>query len=260
MIKKILLTVLGIVLGGALIILLTIRLVVNQPLPSGESGAAAEALADRIETATAQKAWRENTAAVAFRFDRRGNEHFYDRRREFVEVRLPGDEQLRVQYNHRNQKQFVAFAGDKQLSGDAAADALQEAIKWHVNDVFWLNPFGALRAPGARLELVGERALLVTYDAGGVTPGDSYLIVTDENGRPERWQMWVSILPIQGLEFSFEGWQSFDTGAAFSTIHKNNLTDINLSEIRTYGAYPVPGEEDRFAPLLAEIAESGTDG
>jgi hypothetical protein len=256
LIKKILLTVLGILLGGALIILLTIRLVVNQPLPTGESGPAAEALADRIEAATNQSAWR-NTAAVAFRFDRRGNEHFYDRRRQFVEVRLPGEEELRVQYNHNNQKHFVAFSGETRIEGEPARAALREAIKWHVNDVFWLNPFSTLRAPGASLELVGERALLVTYESGGVTPGDSYLIITDKNGRPERWQMWVSILPIRGLEFTFEGWQSFDTGALFSTIHRNKLTDINLSEIRTYATYPAAGETDRFAPLLADMAAKG---
>ncbi|MCR9141306.1 MAG: hypothetical protein NXI24_03580 [bacterium] len=256
MIKKILLTVLGITLGGALIILLTIRLVVNQPLPEGASGPAAEALTDRIIAATNQQAWKENTAAVEFRFDRRGNEHFYDRRRDFVEVRLPGDEALRVQYNHKNQNQFAAFAGDTPLEGEAAAEALREAIKWHVNDVFWLNPFGMLRAPGTTRKLVAERALLVSYESGGVTPGDSYLIITDENGRPERMQMWVSVIPIRGLEFTFEGWQEFGTGAVFSTIHNNNLSDVTLSDIKTYAAYPEPGTADRFAPLLAKISES----
>lgn len=242
-------------MGGTLIILLTIRLVVNQPLPAGDSGSAADALANRIEAATDQQAW-QNTAAVSFRFDQSGNEHFYDRQRDFVEVLLSPktEKEIRVIYNHKNQNQFLAYAGETRLTGEAAREALREAIKWHVNDVFWLNPFATLRAPGVKLALVGERALLVTYESGGVTPGDSYLVITDENGRPERWQMWVSILPIQGLEFTFEGWQAYDSGALFSSIHKNKLTDINLSDIRTYKVYPTPGEADRFAPLLTEAA------
>lgn len=253
MLKKILLTLLGLFGGGALILFLTLKLVLNQPVPEAEFGPAAEELAAKIEAATKLDAW-ERTAAVAFRFDRRGNRHFYDQGRDFVEVRLPGDEQLRVQYNHRNQNQFVAFAGKTRLAGEAAAEALSEAIKWHTNDLFWLNPFATLRAPGAELGLVGERALLVRFSSGGVTPGDQYLIVTDTNFRPVRFQMWVSILPIQGLEFSFEGWKEYESGALLSNIHKSNLTNIDLSQIRTYSSYPVPGEEDRFAPLLKEIA------
>jgi hypothetical protein len=245
--KKILLTLVGLLVGGALIIFLTIQFVVNKPIPEGAEGPAAEALTDRIEAATGLDAWR-STAAVAFRFDRRGNVHFRDIKRGLVEVRLPGDEKLRVLYNHKNQNQFVVFAG-----GEAAKAASQEAIKWHVNDFFWLNPFAALRAPGTERRLVGERAVLVTYSSGGVTPGDSYLIVTDESGRPERWQMWVSVLPLAGFEFTFEGWQSFETGAILSTIHRSSIADVNLSDIRTYHVYPAPGEADRFAPLLEEM-------
>ena len=249
MIKKVLLTILGILGGGIVIIVLTVALVVNKSIPEGEAGPAAEALTDRIEATTALTAWR-NTAAVEWRFDRRGNEHFYDKARGLIEVRLPGDEQLKVQYDKRNHKRFVAYAGEQKLEGEAAKAALTEAIKWHVNDLFWLNPFAALRAPGTERKLVGERALLVQYSSGGVTPGDSYLIITDANGRPERWQMWVSILPLKGIEFTFEGWQSYDTGAVLSSIHRGNITDINLSNIKTYATYPVAGETDRFAELL----------
>ena len=249
MLKKIFLTVFGILIGGALIVLLTIRLIVNQPLPVGESGPAAEALADRIEAATAQQAWRD-TAAVEFTFDRHGNKHFYDKRRHLIEVIAPGEKTIRVLYNHKNQNQFVAFADGNRLSGAEAHAALQQAIKFHVNDVFWLNPFGALRAPGAKLALVGERALLITYESGGVTPGDSYLIITDENGRPERWQMWVSVLPIRGLEFTFEDWKTYETGAVLSTTHNGSIAQVNLSGVKTYAQYPAPGEADRFAPLL----------
>ena len=119
----------------------------------------------------------------------------------------------------------------------------------HTNDFFWLHPFSQLRAPGAQRFFVGSRALLVRYTTGGVTPGDAYLIITDEQGLPIRWQMWVSILPLKGFTFSFEDWQTFSTGARLSTTRRSPVLDIRLQRIKTYSHYPMLTEPDRFLEL-----------
>ncbi len=70
-------------------------------------------------------------------------------------------------------------------------------------------PFGSLHHTKSLTKVYERRlvktktnkdALLVTYTSGGTTPGDSYLWHLDASGKPESYQMWVSILPIGGLE------------------------------------------------------------
>ena len=113
---------------------------------------------------------------------------------------------------------------------------------------FWLNAPAKAFDPGTTRSLVetegAEPALLVRYASGGVTPGDAYLWQLDENGVPLSWKMWISIIPIGGLEISWEGWTSLKTGARISTRHQagpftvevegvsggNSLQDIGLSQ------------------------------
>ena len=77
--------------------------------------------------------------------------------------------------------------------------------------------------PGTERSIVklkdGREGLKVQYNTGGVTPGDSYVWFLDENGQPEAWKMWVSIIPLGGIENSWEGWQTLSTGAKISTTH-----------------------------------------
>ena len=112
-----------------------------------------------------------------------------------------------------------------------------------------------MRAPGAKRFYVQERALLLHYESGGLTPGDSYLIITDAKGLPQRWQIWASILPIKGMEFTFEDWQSSESGAYFSLLRRHRLLDIRITDLKTYLHYPPLSKggrqaKDRFAKLL----------
>jgi hypothetical protein len=54
-----------------------------------------------------------------------------------------------------------------------------------------------------------QEALLITYASGGSTPGDSYMWFVDQNYRPKAWRMWVSIIPVGGLETTWEKLKTF---------------------------------------------------
>ncbi len=252
MIRKLLIALLAILIFGGLIVIVTVK-VLEPEIPEAQAGPDAEALADKIERAVRLNRW-QNTAAVSFVFDLRGNRHFRDFERDFVEVIFgAGGRETRVLYDNRSLK-YVAFQrgenGERRLDGAEAAEAFELARKYHVNDFFWLNPFATFNAPGAVVKKAGDRALLLTFESGGVTPGDAYLIITDENGLPQRWNMWVQILPLKGLEFTFENWTELETGARVSLDHKGSLAEVTLSKVKAYTRYPEPGGNDRFQPLV----------
>ena len=123
------------------------------------------------------------------------------------------------------------------LSGAAAAKAAKTAYAMFCNDGFWLTAPFKLTDPGARRTLVtlpdGRKGLKVTYDSGGVTPGDSFVWILDEKGIPSTFKMWVSILPIGGIEASWEQWVELPTGAKLSTFHliggkvKSVITEVD---------------------------------
>ena len=98
----------------------------------------------------------------------------------------------------------------------------------------------------------GEESLLVSYASGGLTPGDAYLWRVGPDGTPTAWKLWVSILPIGGVETSWEGWVTLDTGARISTRHAGPLgLTLELTDVEGAATLDalVDGP-DPFAPLF----------
>ncbi|MBE7439776.1 MAG: hypothetical protein HS115_15065 [Spirochaetales bacterium] len=212
----------------------------SHPLPAGKTGADAEALTGRIEAAVRLERFKE-LQGVSFTF-RASRSHFRDLKRHLAEVTY---DDLRILMD-LNTGRFKAYRHGTLLEGPAAQDAFKLAYQYHTNDFFWLNPFYALRSPGAERYFVNERQLLVTFTSGGVTPGDSYLIETDNAGLPMSVRMWVSTLPLKGLAFSFEDWQELE-GTYFARKHRSPFGEVIVSDIKTY---PGPPAEDRFKELF----------
>lgn len=187
---------------------------INQPLPEGEPGPQAEQLTDKMFRAL--------------------NKPAYDSIR-YIEFSFKGIHSY--QWNKKEDKVVVRWDDQKVvlnlgIGAENYSDLEYKAYKYFINDSFWLvAPFKA-RDDGVTRSIVevdGGDGLLVSYSSGGVTPGDSYLWILDEKGFPKAWKLWTSNVPIGGLKFSWEGWS--DEGAYFSTLHKSDVLDLDISNL-----------------------------
>lgn len=226
----------------------------NEPRPVGTPGHRALQMAHQMEKAVHLAAWKK-TGAIRWSF-RDQNDHLWDRKRNFARVRW---DDIEVLINLKNQTGF-AFSGGQRVDESRGQELIEKAYQYWANDSFWLNPIAKLRDKGVALGVVQiektadkmqDEGLLVTYSSGGVTPGDSYLWIVDAQGTPLAWRMWVSILPIGGLEATFEDWQRLSTGALVSTTHRLPLgLTLRLSNIRAAGSLvELEGKVDPFQML-----------
>ncbi len=239
------LLLIGIVAGAVALVVL------DEPRPKGTPGPKAEAMAEAIMAAAGVEAWNREVGAIEWDFGGR-RDHLWDRQRHLARVRWPGHVAL---LDLNSQAAHVTKDGEV-LSGEAHAAARQTAYSAWVNDSFWLNPLAKLKDEGTTRSLVqtedGEEGLLISYADGGVTPGDAYLWLLGQDGLPKAWRMWVSIIPIGGLEASWQNYKTLPGGAKVATLHEGPLK-LELTGIKSAKSISElhPGA-DPFAPLLAQ--------
>ncbi|MEO1053174.1 MAG: hypothetical protein AAFX87_21255 [Bacteroidota bacterium] len=213
------LKILGIGILGLILIVVAIGFIAHESKPEGTKGPEAEALADKMLKALNVEAYEQiNRLEWTFRG---GHHYVWYKQENKVDVSW-GD--FEVTFYPETMDGEAAKGGVK-LTGQEKDDAIQKAWAFFANDSFWLVAPFKVKDPGTERSIVktdqGD-ALLVTYMSGGVTPGDSYLWILDENYRPRAWKMWVNIIPIGGLEFEWKDWQPYN-GAYFSTMHTGFL-------------------------------------
>ena len=229
--------------------LLGLGVALHEPRPTGVEGPEAEALADALASSVDVAAW-ERTGAVRWRFGDR-NDHLWDRDRGLSFVRF-GDAEV---YFRIHDQRGIAFENGVRV--EDPAELVQRAYAHWANDSFWLNPLAKLRDPGTSRALVtheGEEALLLSYSSGGVTPGDAYLwIPGGPSGRPRAWKMWVSIIPVGGIEVPWQGWEQLPTGAWVSTEHPMGLVTLRLTDVEAAATLAELSDEDPFAELLSTL-------
>ncbi len=200
---------------------------VDQPLPIGKEGPQAEQLADQMLKALNKPAW-DSLNLISWSFPR-GHHFKWDKVNNKVEVRWD-DYRVLVLPDEKTGEVYK----EEELMIEGNDEVVQKALNYFYNDSFWLIAPYKVNDPGTVRQLVnydGREALLVQYTSGGATPGDSYLWILDENFRPVAWKLWVDIIPIGGLKFSWENWQNID-GAWISTFH-DGLIDIKITNLTT---------------------------
>ncbi|MGF1467963.1 MAG: hypothetical protein ACFCGT_17725 [Sandaracinaceae bacterium] len=219
--------------------------------PTGRTGDPAEELAGRMESSVDLEAWGR-TGAITWTFAGRRT-HLWDRERGVVRVVTGGQKALLYAGVARGR----AYQSGREARGPGARELLETAHEAFINDSFWLNPIAKLRDDGvtlSRVEAPGPGGLLVEYASGGVTPGDAYLWIVGDDGRPIAWRMWVSIIPIGGVRASWEGWRELPTGAWVATTHRGPLgITLALTDLRaaaTLEELLAEAEPDPFAPLF----------
>ncbi len=220
----------------------------SKPLPSGRSGKQADLLAKKMMTAVNKTAW-DTTKIVQWTF--RGEHDFiWDKQHHFVEVKWENNRVLL----HSKKATGIAYIEGKEVNGEEKETLVKTAWSYFCNDAFWLNAPTKAFDPGTSRSIVtqedGSKSLLVKYESGGVTPGDAYLWHLDKNGRPNSWQMWTSIIPIQGIRVSWEDWATLPSGAAYAQKHLLGSLNIGISNAKTAESLTDLGEnEDLFNVL-----------
>lgn len=218
----------------------------NEPRPEGTPGEAAELMAKNIQTAIDIQAW-DTTEAVSWNFADR-HSFLWDKKRHWVKVNWEDNEAfIRIDsMDGRVWKKGVEVEDEKKK-----AKMIKNAHHFWANDSYWLNAPAKLFDKGTERSIVqheGKDALMVTYTSGGITPGDSYLWIVDENNLPTSYKMWVKIIPIGGVEFSWSDWKTTETGAKIATNHEG-LLDIAIKDLKT-GALADFGDKDPFESLI----------
>jgi len=200
--------------------------------PEGRPGAEADRLAEQMMEAMNVAAW-DTTRYLQWTFVN-NNRYLWDRKLNHVLI-VSSNDSVILDANSATGSSF--HRDGTEMTGDIGDDAVASAWRNFCNDGFWLYAPFKVFDPGAVRSIVmledGSQALKVTYMEGGVTPGDSYLWILDEQLRPTSWKMWVSIFPIGGIEFSWEGWQRLPSGAWLSTAHRSALFDLQITDVNS---------------------------
>lgn len=236
---------LGYGIAALIIVGVIAGVIANEPMPTPlKSGAAADELARKMESAVNKAAW-DQTRFVSWKF-LSGTSYLWDKDKKAVVVEW-GDNKVLLSTPDQT---GMAYVGG-QLVTDAATKQklLDKAWSQFANDSFWLCAPMKAFDPGTRREIAtnkaGEEGLLVHYSSGGVTPGDSYLWLLDNTGKPKAWQMWVNIIPVGGLQFTWEDWSGGANEPQIAQQHDGKLLNVPIKDLS------YPNYTDQNNPLKA---------
>jgi len=218
------------ILGVLFIGLVIAYFVLNDSKPEGKTGPEADQLAQQMLTALNKPAW-DSLRYISWDFTGR-NQYAWDKEKEIAIIKS-GDSEVIMD--------LKAMTGQAKnagtlLSGDEKDAALGKAWANWCNDSFWLYAPYKLFDPGVTRSIIdveeGKKGLMVSYTSGGTTPGDSYLWILDENNKPVAWKMWVKIIPIGGINNTWENWKILPGGAMVAQNHKMKLMDVTINDIK----------------------------
>ncbi len=214
----------------------------HEELPEAPSTGAADELARSMMASVNAHAW-DSIPIIQWTFKKQ-HTFQWDKRQHQCLVRW---EQYLVKLDI-NSATGKAYENDMLMEGPEASGIVKEAWDYFNNDSFWLNAVVKAFDPGTSRSIVtfkdGREGLKIHYSSGGSTPGDSYVWILDENNRPVAWKMWVDILPVGGMEFSWEDWITLPGGAQIATLHKSALIDLDISDVKAVSTWSELGYQE----------------
>jgi hypothetical protein len=203
----------------------------NEELPIGKKGEEAEQLANKMLNSLDHEAF-ENTNYIEWTFK---NRHHYkwNKAENSCEVYWK-NYKVNLQLNAIDKSE--AFENNQKIEKNDSKKLIDKALSYFNNDSFWLVAPYKVFDTGTERSVVtfdnGDKALMVTFNSGGSTPGDSYVWHLDESGKPLSFQMWVDILPIGGLEATWNDWTTTESGAQLPTFHKMMVLGLEITDIK----------------------------
>ena len=203
----------------------------NENLPEGIQGKEADALAYKMLEALDYDAFKK-TDYIEWTFKRK---HHYKWKKDKNTCEVYWKE-YKVTLNLNDASQNKAYLHSFKVDKGMAEELITKATNYFNNASFWLVAPYKIFDKGTERRLItlknGKKALLVSYTTGGTTPGDSYLWHLDENGKPKSFQMWVDILPINGLTATWSDWVTTESGAQLPNFHKFGVFGLEISHIK----------------------------
>lgn len=226
------------IIGGFLIVVLVtfgvLYLVYNKPLPTGDVGREADYLAHKMLKAVNNVSY-QNTRYISWTFDAASHQYKWDKTANKVTVQW---NDYKVILNLNAVSQSDVWNKGAEVFGEDKTRLIEKATDYFNNDSFWLVAPFKVFDKGTSRSLVtledGSKGLLVTYNTGGSTPGDAYLWKLLPNGFPESFQMWVQVIPIGGLEATWEDWKIMESGVFLPTSHKMGPVTLYLKDVKAY--------------------------
>jgi hypothetical protein len=203
----------------------------NEDIPIGIQGVKADALAYKMLDALDYQAYK-STNHLEWTFKKR-HHYIWDITNNTCEVYW---KDYKVTLNLNDTSKSKVYIHNFKNESDLTKELIDKALSYFNNDSFWLVAPYKVFDKGVERRLVktedNKDALLVTYTSGGSTPGDSYLWLLDDNGKPNAFKMWTSILPIDGLEASWSDWTTTGSGAQLPTFHKLMVLGLEIDRIK----------------------------
>jgi len=122
------------------------------------------------------------------------------------------------------------------VEGEEKQKLIQQAWSFWCNDSFWMfAPFKVFDKGTSRAVVKtekGQKGLMITYESGGVTPGDGYLWLLDDKNIPTGYKMWTSIIPVKGMHMSWENWKTLKGGAKVAIGHKSTVLSFDMLGVK----------------------------
>jgi len=205
--------------------------ITNEKEPVGSTGSEADNLALAMQSALNKDAF-DKLNYLQWTFFRGQHHYRWDKKNNIAEILWDDNKVVMQLDSHKG----LAYQNQAPVLDTIQRNALMnEAWKYWCNDSFWLiAPFKAFD-PGTSRSLVeedGKTKLKVSYNSGGVTPGDVYLWELGADNKPVAWKMWTSIIPKKGFETTWEKYIELPGGAQISTFHSNALIDMEMKGIK----------------------------
>lgn len=221
--------------------------VVSEDRPPALAGTDGDALAREMLAAINEPAW-DSLKYLKWEF-MRGHRYLWDKQDNHAVISWDA---------HRVVMDLDEVTGvvytDGTLVAGADADALiQDAWSYWCNDSFWMfAPFKVFDPGTSRAEVAVEsgRGLLVSYESGGVTPGDAYLWILGADMIPTGYKMWTFI-PIQGIHMTWDGWKTLKGGAKVSQSHSSKMLSFEMKDVAE-GSSP---SELGYDPSVFEVLD-----
>ncbi len=197
--------------------------------PAPLSNENADALAEAMLTALNKPAF-DSLNYLQWEF-MMGHKYMWDKQNNVANVQWKDKEVIL----NLDQVDGKAFVNGQEVEGDKKRKLIDRAWGFWCNDSFWMFAPFKIKDPGTQLSVVegkeGNKALKVEYVNGGVTPGDTYVWHLDKNNIPTSYQMWVKILPVKGMEVSWEDWIEVD-GAKLAQKHGSKMMNFEMKGVR----------------------------